>query len=101
MIDVMGCVYLHSEERKNIDLRPMTFVKLPYPYAYNCPTFIKKRISLSQGNYLEPQTSYPIEAANMAFMGGLRKHMPITWTTFLIGVVYLRCGMSKYIDRGA
>ncbi|CAK9188842.1 unnamed protein product, partial [Sphagnum troendelagicum] len=42
---------------------------------------------------MEPIVGYsPGKSQNMAFMGGLRKHMPITGTTFLIGTLSL-CGI--------
>jgi len=43
---------------------------------------------------MEPIVGYsPGKSQNMAFMGGLRKHMPITGTTFLIDTLYI-CGIS-------
>ncbi len=45
---------------------------------------------------VEPIVGYsPSESQNMAFMGGLRKHMPITRTTFLIGTLSL-CGIPPF-----
>ncbi len=43
---------------------------------------------------MEPIVGYSSgKSQNMAFMGGVRKHMPITRTTFLIGTLSL-CGIS-------
>ncbi len=45
---------------------------------------------------MEPIVRYsPGKSQNMAFMGGLRKHMPITRTTFLIGTLFL-CGILPF-----
>jgi NAD(P)H-quinone oxidoreductase subunit 5 len=51
---------------------------------------------------MEPIVGYsPGKRQNMAFMGGLRKHMPMTGTTFLIGtlsfygILPLACFWSK------
>nr|AND48206.1 subunit 5 of NADH-plastoquinone oxidoreductase [Flatbergium novo-caledoniae] len=42
---------------------------------------------------MEPIVGYsPVKSQNMAFMGGLRKYMPITGITFLIGTLSL-CGI--------
>jgi NAD(P)H-quinone oxidoreductase subunit 5 len=42
---------------------------------------------------MEPIVGYsPGKSQNMAFMGGLRKHRPITGTTFLIDTLYI-CGI--------
>jgi len=43
---------------------------------------------------MEPIVEYSLgKSQNMAFMGGLRKYIPITGTTFLIGTLSL-CGIS-------
>nr|NP_777459.1 NADH dehydrogenase subunit 5 [Anthoceros angustus]Q859V1.1 RecName: Full=NAD(P)H-quinone oxidoreductase subunit 5, chloroplastic; AltName: Full=NAD(P)H dehydrogenase subunit 5; AltName: Full=NADH-plastoquinone oxidoreductase subunit 5 [Anthoceros angustus]BAC55396.1 NADH dehydrogenase ND5 subunit [Anthoceros angustus]BAC55496.1 NADH dehydrogenase ND5 subunit [Anthoceros angustus] len=45
---------------------------------------------------MEPIVGYrPDESQNMIFMGGLRKHMPITGTTFLLGTLSL-CGIPPF-----
>jgi NAD(P)H-quinone oxidoreductase subunit 5 len=45
---------------------------------------------------MEPILGYsPDKSQNMAFMGGLRKYMPITGTTFLLGTLSL-CGIPPF-----
>nr|QZJ47983.1 NdhF [Tetraphis pellucida] len=45
---------------------------------------------------MEPIVGYsPNKSQNMAFMGGLRKYMPITGTTFLLGTLSL-CGIPPF-----
>lgn len=61
--------------------------------------YSKALLFLGSGSVIHSMESIvgysPNKSQNMAFMGGLRKYMPITGTTFLIGTFSL-CGMPPF-----